>query len=63
MGSTAGMGTAVATSRLLAHRAKDIVPERMEAMEEAIKQRDFESFAKLTMQVRGPGQGEGSGLR
>lgn len=48
--STAGMVTAVATSTLLQHRAAAVVPQRMQAMEEAWAQRDFPSFAKITMQ-------------
>jgi len=45
------MGTSVATSELLDYRAKNIVSKRMSEMETAIKNRDFEAFAKLTMQV------------
>lgn len=51
VGSTAGMNTSVATSDLLAHRARAIVPNRMKDMETAIKERDFSAFAKITMQV------------
>lgn len=47
--STAGMSTSVATSRLLAHRATHIVPERMEAIEKAFLAKDFDGFGKLTM--------------
>lgn len=43
------MMTSVATSPLLAHRAKTVVPERMEKMEKAYLARDFEAFAELTM--------------
>ena len=35
---------------MLQHRAKVVVPERMAKMEEAILKKDFESFAKITMQ-------------
>ncbi|KFK36776.1 hypothetical protein AALP_AA4G169000 [Arabis alpina] len=46
--STSGMRESVETSLLLQHRAKDVVPMRILQMEEAIKNRDFTSFAKLT---------------
>ncbi|MQM14257.1 hypothetical protein Taro_047187 [Colocasia esculenta] len=46
--STAGMRDSVETSSLLHHRAKTIVPERILQMEEAIRSRDFTSFAQLT---------------
>lgn len=46
--STSGMRESVETSPLLKHRAEEIVPKRIIQMEEAIKSRDFESFAKLT---------------
>lgn len=48
--STKGMQRAVETSDLIKYRAKQCVPERIEAITEAIKQRDFETFAKITMQ-------------
>ena len=47
--STAGMQKTVASSELFQHRAKFVVPKAMQAMEDAIKQRDFESFASITM--------------
>lgn len=47
--STAGMQTTVKTSTLFPTRANDVVPKRMADMETAIKCRDFESFAKITM--------------
>jgi len=47
--STAGMQRTVATSALLQHRIKDVVPARMHAMEQAILSRDFNAFAKHTM--------------
>ncbi|XP_044462686.1 diphosphomevalonate decarboxylase MVD2, peroxisomal-like [Mangifera indica] len=46
--STSGMRDSVETSLLLQHRAKEIVPKRIVKMEEAIKNRDFSSFAQLT---------------
>jgi len=48
--STQGMQNSVATSPLLKHRAEQIVAERMEQIEKAIKERDFETFGKITMQ-------------
>lgn len=48
--STAGMGTAVATSKLLKYRAESVVPQRMKEMESSILARDFSTFGKLTMQ-------------
>jgi len=47
--STAGMQATVQTSQLFQHRADKVVPERMTAMIEAIKARDFDRFAELTM--------------
>lgn len=46
--STSGMRETVQTSLLLQHRAKEVVPKRTLQMEEAIKHRDFASFAQLT---------------
>ncbi|GLT57050.1 hypothetical protein SLA2020_300520 [Shorea laevis] len=46
--STTGMRESVETSLLLKHRAEEIVPKRILQMEEAIKKRDFASFAQLT---------------
>lgn len=46
--STAGMQQTVASSSLFEHRAKEVVPKRMKAMERAIHDRDFEAFATLT---------------
>ena len=48
--STSGMQRTVETSALLQHRIKHVVPERMKAISEAIKARDFDSFARITMQ-------------
>lgn len=47
--STAGMSTSVATSELLAFRAKEVVSKRMKLIEDAIKAKDFDSFGKITM--------------
>ncbi|KAI9801399.1 MAG: hypothetical protein M1825_003378 [Sarcosagium campestre] len=47
--STAGMQATVKTSELFQARATHVVPRRMLAMERAIRERDFESFASLTM--------------
>ncbi|KAL7537361.1 hypothetical protein ACHAWF_005739 [Thalassiosira exigua] len=47
--STAGMSTSVATSELLAFRAREVVPKRMESIEKAVRAKDFESFGKVTM--------------
>ncbi|CAM6117914.1 unnamed protein product [Calypogeia fissa] len=46
--STAGMQESVRTSPLLKYRAEAVVPTRIAQMEEAIKNRDFASFAKIT---------------
>ncbi|THH02193.1 hypothetical protein EW145_g6780 [Phellinidium pouzarii] len=47
--STSGMQRTVETSPLLQHRTSNIVPERMTAISKAIKERDFPTFAQLTM--------------
>lgn len=47
--STVGMQKTVATSSLLQHRTKEVVPERMRKMEKAIKGKDFRVFAEETM--------------
>ncbi|KAI5816083.1 diphosphomevalonate decarboxylase [Pyronema omphalodes] len=47
--STSGMQATVATSELFTHRANVVVPQRMEKMKQAIRERDFETFADLTM--------------
>ncbi|XP_048887334.1 diphosphomevalonate decarboxylase isoform X1 [Brienomyrus brachyistius] len=49
VGSTAGMETSVRTSSLLKHRAERVVPQRMEEMVHAIRQKDFAAFGELTM--------------
>ncbi|CAI8032897.1 Diphosphomevalonate decarboxylase [Geodia barretti] len=48
--STRGMQTTVKTSPLMKYRCETVVPQRMETMERAIVERDFPSFARLTMQ-------------
>lgn len=48
--STAGMQQTVDSSPLLQHRINHVVPARMKAITEAIKARDFDTFAKITMQ-------------
>jgi diphosphomevalonate decarboxylase len=47
--STAGMSTSVATSQLLAHRAKHVVPQRMLDIEAAWLAKDFPTFGQITM--------------
>jgi diphosphomevalonate decarboxylase len=47
--STEGMQATVATSTLFPMRAESVVPARMSAMETAIRNRDFSSFAEITM--------------
>lgn len=47
--STAGMQSTIKTSTLMNERINQVVPERMEAMKKAILQKDFQSFAELTM--------------
>lgn len=46
--STSGMLDTVKTSPLIQHRAKEVVPKRVLQMEEAIKNRDFPTFAQVT---------------
>ena len=48
--STSGMQRTVATSPLLQHRIAHVVPARMAAISEAIRARDFDAFARITMQ-------------
>lgn len=43
------MQRTVATSPLLQHRIKHVVPQRMEEMRKAISARDFDAFASITM--------------
>jgi len=47
--STSGMQKTVATADLFESRARYIVPVRMNRMQQAIKARDWEEFATLTM--------------
>ncbi|SPO05612.1 probable MVD1 - mevalonate pyrophosphate decarboxylase [Cephalotrichum gorgonifer] len=47
--STSGMQQTVATSALFKHRVEAVVPGHMQAMEEAIRDRDFAKFAEVTM--------------
>ncbi|KAF1981115.1 Diphosphomevalonate decarboxylase [Aulographum hederae CBS 113979] len=47
--STTGMQATVATSALFPMRVKDVVPQRMKRMEKAIHEKDFATFADLTM--------------
>lgn len=47
--STSGMQRTVLTSALLQHRIKEVVPARMEIICEAIKNKDFDTFADVTM--------------
>lgn len=47
--STIGMRITANTSELLKHRIKYCVPERTEEIIKAIKQRNFEKFAEITM--------------
>lgn len=48
--STAGMQTTAETSTLAPARFNEIVPRRMKEIEEAIHNKDFETFARVTMQ-------------
>ncbi|KAI0709577.1 Diphosphomevalonate decarboxylase [Cerioporus squamosus] len=48
--STSGMQRTVETSPLLQHRIKHVVPQRMDAISKAILARDFDAFARITMQ-------------
>ena len=47
--STSGMQITVATSGLFPQRAEVIVPRHMELMEKAILEKDFQTFATVTM--------------
>ncbi|XP_077982819.1 diphosphomevalonate decarboxylase-like [Glandiceps talaboti] len=48
-GSTQGMQNSVKTSEFLKYRADYVVPNRIEEMIEAIQNRDYQTFAELTM--------------
>jgi len=47
--SSKGMKTSVETSTLLHHRATHVVPDRIKKMRTAIENKDFDTFAQLTM--------------
>ncbi|GAN02670.1 diphosphomevalonate decarboxylase [Mucor ambiguus] len=47
--STAGMQSTIKTSLLMNERINNIVPARMEGMKKAVLDKDFQSFAELTM--------------
>jgi diphosphomevalonate decarboxylase len=47
--STEGMQATVRTSSLFQTRAQSVVPERMTVMRKAIAEKDFETFADVTM--------------
>lgn len=47
--STEGMQNTVNTSTLFQHRINSVVPERIDQILDAIKARDFEKFAELSM--------------
>lgn len=47
--STAGMQSTIKTSTLMDERINKVVPARMEAMKKAVIEKDFQSFAELTM--------------
>jgi len=48
--SSVGMKRSVETSKLLQHRAKEVVPDRIRQMRQAIENKNFEAFGELTMQ-------------
>uniref|UniRef100_A0A0D9WS62 Diphosphomevalonate decarboxylase n=1 Tax=Leersia perrieri TaxID=77586 RepID=A0A0D9WS62_9ORYZ len=58
--STSGMRDSVETSPLLQYRAQTIVPNRVLKMEEAIKSRNFESFARIISLVEKWNHSEGT---
>ncbi|KAF8624633.1 hypothetical protein AX15_005787 [Amanita polypyramis BW_CC] len=47
--STSGMQRTVETSTLLQHRITHVVPQRMKDIIQAIQDRDFDAFARITM--------------
>ncbi|KIK02242.1 hypothetical protein K443DRAFT_677763 [Laccaria amethystina LaAM-08-1] len=47
--STSGMQLTVDTSPLLQHRIKAVVPQRMKDISKAILEKDFDTFARITM--------------
>ena len=48
--STSGMETSRKTSPFLAFRAREVVQPRLEALEKAYMEKDFNTFGKITMQ-------------
>ena len=48
--STSGMETSRMTSKLLEYRARAVVQPRLDEIEVAIRQKDFETFGRITMQ-------------
>ncbi|CAL9055241.1 unnamed protein product, partial [Musa banksii] len=58
--STTGMRDSVETSPLLQHRAQTVVPGRILQMEEAIRNRDFASFARIISLVERWNRSEGT---
>ncbi|KAH7925628.1 Diphosphomevalonate decarboxylase [Leucogyrophana mollusca] len=48
--STSGMQRTVETSPLLQHRIHNVVPQRMRDISAAIQKKDFDTFARITMQ-------------
>ena len=50
IGSTEGMRRSVETSSFLKHRVHNIVPRRVEEMQQAILTKNFQQFARLTME-------------
>ncbi|KAG6490606.1 hypothetical protein ZIOFF_051913 [Zingiber officinale] len=57
--STSGMRDSVETSPLLQYRAQTVVPHRVQKMEEAIRSRDFASFAMIISLVERWNKAEG----
>ncbi|KAF9446343.1 mevalonate pyrophosphate decarboxylase [Macrolepiota fuliginosa MF-IS2] len=47
--STSGMQRTVETSLLLQHRIQNVVPQRMKDISKAILEKDFDTFARITM--------------
>lgn len=48
--STSSMKKTVETSEFLKHRIQNVVPKQIKAITDAIKQKNFEIFARITMQ-------------
>lgn len=48
--SSKGMAQSVATSPLIGYRAEQVVPKRVEGIKQAILDKNFEQFARITMQ-------------